>query len=48
MKLNANKTKVMHVGKEVYRDIEIDGQILERVFDFVYLGSTKTHIDTQR
>ena len=43
MKLNAKKTKVMYVGKGEYRDIEIDGQILERVFDFIYLGSTKTH-----
>ena len=42
MKLNAKKTKVMHVGKGQYQDIEIDGQVLERVDDFVYLGSTKT------
>ena len=43
MKLNAKKTKIMYVGKGEYSDIEIDGQILERVFDFIYLGSTKTH-----
>ena len=42
MKLNAKKTKVMFVGKGQYRDIEIDGQILERVYDFIYLGSTKS------
>ena len=42
MKLNAKKTKVMFVGKGQYKDIEIDGQILERVYDFIYLGSTKT------
>ena len=42
MKLNAKKTKVMYVGKGQYKDIEIDGQVLERVFDFIYLGSTKT------
>ena len=44
MKLNAKKTKVMYVGKGQYKDIEIDGQVLERVFDFIYLGSTKTSI----
>ena len=41
MKLNAKKTKVMYVGKGQYQDIEIDGQVLERVFDFIYLGSSK-------
>ena len=42
MKLNAKKTKVMYVGRGQYKDIEIDGVILERVNDFIYLGSTKT------
>ena len=27
MKLNAKKTKVMHVGRGDYEDIEIDGEI---------------------
>ena len=42
MKLNAKKTKVMHIGKGDYADISIDGEILEKVLDFVYLGSCKT------
>ena len=42
MKLNAKKTKVMYIGRGQYRDIEVDGEILERVNDFIYLGSTKT------
>ena len=42
MKLNAKKTKVMHIGKGNYEDISIDGEILEKVLDFVYLGSCKT------
>ena len=42
MKLNAKKTKVMYVGKGQYQDIEIDGQVLERVSNFIYLGSLKT------
>lgn len=41
-KLNAKKTKVMHVGKGQYQDIECDGHFLERVSDFIYLGSNKT------
>ena len=41
MKLNANKTKVMYVGKNLYKDIVIDGAVLERVADFIYLGSSK-------
>ena len=36
MKLNAKKTKIMFVGKGQYKDIEIDGQILERVYDFIF------------
>ena len=32
----------MYVGRGQYKDIEIDGVILERVNDFIYLGSTKT------
>ena len=42
MKLNAKKTKVMYVGKGHYKDVIIDGVTLERVDDFIYLGSTKT------
>ena len=41
MKLNAKKTKVMYIGKGQYRDIMIDGEILGRVDDFIYLGSLK-------
>ena len=41
MKLNAKKTKVMYVGKNPYKDIVIDGVVLERVADFIYLGSSK-------
>ena len=37
MKLNAKKTKVMYVGKGQYKDVEIDGVVLERVDDFIYL-----------
>ena len=32
----------MHVGKGQYQDIEIDGHVLERVSDFIYLCSNKT------
>ena len=42
MKLNAKKTKVMHIGKGQYRDIDIDGETLEKVLEFIYLGSCKT------
>ena len=42
MKLNAKKTKVMYIGKWQYKDVVIDGEILERVQNFIYLGSTKT------
>ena len=42
MKLNAKKTKVMHIGKGNYVDVTIDGETLEKVLDFVYLGSCKT------
>ena len=42
MKLNAKKTKVMHIGKGLYQNVSIDGVILERVNDFIYLGSCKT------
>ena len=38
MKLNAKKTKVMHIGKGLYQNVAIDGVILERVEDFIYLG----------
>ena len=33
-KLNAKKTKVMHIGKGEYEDIEIDGETLENVLEF--------------
>ena len=42
MKLNAKKTKVMHIGKGQYNDIDIDGETLEKVLEFIYLGSCKT------
>ena len=42
MKLNAKKTKVMYIGKGLYKDIIVDGETLERVNEFIYLGSTKT------
>ena len=42
MKLNAKKTKVMYIGKGQYQDIVIDGETLERVDEFIYLGLTKT------
>ena len=42
MKLNAKKTKVMYIGKKQYIDIVIDGEVLERVSDFIYLGSSKS------
>ena len=42
MKLNAKKTKVMHIGKGNYNDISIDGETLEKVLEFIYLGSCKT------
>ena len=41
MKLNAKKTKVMYIGKKPYKDISIDGETLERVENFTYLGSSK-------
>lgn len=43
MKLNAKKTKVMHIGPNVYQPIEIDGEELEKVDKFKYLGSVKTN-----
>ena len=36
MKLNAKKTKVMYIGKGQYRGIMIDGEILDRLDDFIY------------
>jgi len=41
MKLNATKTKVMHIGKKPYKYISIDGETLERVKHFTDLGSSK-------
>ena len=32
----------MHIGKGNYEDITIDGEILEKVLEFIYLGSCKT------
>ena len=40
-KLNATKTKVMYIGKKQYKYISIDGETLERVKYFTYLGSPK-------
>ena len=42
MKLNAKKTKVVYICKGQYKDIKVDGEILERVNDFIYFGCTKT------
>ena len=42
MKLNAKKTKVIHIGKGSYEDITIDGETLEKVLEFIYLESCKT------
>ena len=36
------KTKVMHIGKGHYQNVLIDDVILERVKDFINLGSCKT------
>ena len=32
----------MHIGRGTYEDIDIDGETLEKVLEFVYLGSCKT------
>ena len=32
----------MYIGKGQYKDVVIDGETLERVQNFIYLGSTKT------
>ena len=42
MNLNVKKNQVVHIGKGNYADIAIDGEILEKALDFVYLGSCKT------
>ena len=39
MKLNAKKTKVMHIGKADFKPVIIEGEELEKVHDFRYLGS---------
>ena len=40
------KTKVVFLGKDQYQDIEVDGEVLERVYDFVYLGSARLNKDS--
>ncbi|KAK9744124.1 hypothetical protein QE152_g8075 [Popillia japonica] len=44
MTVNKDKTKVMILGKEEHSNIEIDGQLLEQVKAFKYLG---VQIDSQ-
>ena len=41
MEVNVNKSKVMHVTKEIQRRIHIewDGKIMEQVENFEYLGT---------
>ena len=41
MRLNAKKTKAMYVCKNPYKHIIIEGEVLEIVTDFIYLGSSK-------
>lgn len=42
LKLNAKKTKCMHIGPNTHHPIMIDGEKLEEVTHFKYLGSVKT------
>ena len=42
MKLNAQKTKVMNIGKENCKNTSIDWETQEKVLQFIYLGSCKT------
>ena len=42
MKLNAKKTKVMHIGKADFKPVTIEGEELETVSDFRYLDSIKS------
>ena len=37
MKLNVKETKVMHIGKGKYEDIEIVGELLEKVLDLIWI-----------
>lgn len=46
LKLNAKKTKVMHIGDEMSGSIKVDNTELENVSDFKYLGSIKTNNGT--
>ena len=46
MKINAKKNKVMYIGKGQYKDIKIDDVTLERVSEFIYLGSNKKAMGT--
>ena len=41
MKLNAKK-KVIYVGKNQYYEVVLDGVVIERVSDFIYLRSSKS------
>ena len=45
MKINAKKTKVMHLGKAVFKPVIIEGEELEKVHDFRHLGSIKSDSD---
>ena len=45
MKINAKKTKVMHLGKAVFKPVIIEGEELEKVHDLRYLGSIKSDSD---
>ncbi|GFN92395.1 RNA-directed DNA polymerase from mobile element jockey-like [Plakobranchus ocellatus] len=42
LKLNAKKTKYMHIGKEQHASITIGNEEIECVEHFKYLGSIKT------
>ena len=44
MKLNAKKTKIMHIGKGEFNDIDIDGQTPEKVLEFVQFNA-RLHCD---
>ena len=42
MKLNAKKTKVIHIGKAVFQPVIIEEEELKKVHNFRYLGSIKS------
>ena len=43
LKLNAKKTKYIHIGETDSKDLFIDAEKIERVDHFKYLGSIKTN-----